>query len=118
MRNSQNRGSFPTKSTRYSEEQIIGAPKQIEAGQKVADPARELGVSEASVYTWKSKFRRAGVSEALRPKELEDENRRLKHLVADLTLEKKVLKSVVVRRRIASEEFAEEGLRKYIRPVW
>jgi putative transposase len=83
------------KKTRYSEEQIIGALKQMEAGRKVADLARELGVSEATMYTWKSKFGGLEVSEARRLKELEDENRRLKHMVADLSLDKEALKSVI-----------------------
>lgn len=83
------------KKTRYSEEQIIGALKQMESGRKVADLARELGVSEATIYTWKSKFGGLEVSEARRLKELEDENRRLKHMVADLSLDKEALKSVI-----------------------
>jgi putative transposase len=83
------------KKTRYTEEQIIGALKQMEAGRKVADLARELGVSEATIYTWKSKFGGLEVSEARRLKELEDENRRLKHMVADLSLDKEALKSVI-----------------------
>jgi putative transposase len=83
------------KKTRYSEEQIIGTLKQMEAGRKVADLARELGVSEATIYTWKSKFGGLEVSEARRLKELEDENRRLKHMVADLSLDKEALKSVI-----------------------
>jgi putative transposase len=83
------------KKTRYTEEQIIGALKQMEAGRKVADLARELGVSEATIYTWKSKFGGLEVSEARRLKELEDENRRLKHMVADLSLDKEALKAVI-----------------------
>ena len=83
------------KKTRYSEEQIIGALKQMEAGRKVAYLARELGVSEATIYTWKSKFGGLEVNEARRLKELEDENRRLKHMVADLSLDKEALKSVI-----------------------
>ena len=70
------------KKTRYSEEQIIGALKQMEAGRKVAELARELGVSEATLYTWKSKYGGMEVNEARRMRELEDENRRLKQLVA------------------------------------
>jgi putative transposase len=65
------------KKTRYSEEQIIGTLKQMEAGRNVADLARELGVSEATIYTWKSKFGGLEVREARRLKELEHENRRL-----------------------------------------
>jgi len=70
------------KKTRYSEEQVIGVLKQMEAGRKVSDLARELGVSESTLYVWKSKFGGLEVSEARRLKELEDENRRLKHMVA------------------------------------
>src|SRR4026207_1652206 len=101
------------KKGRFTEEQIIGVLKQHEAGRKVTDLARELGVSEATIYTWKSKYgglevSGAGgvgvseatiytwkskyggleVSEARRLKALEDENRRLKSLVADLSLDK------------------------------
>lgn len=71
------------KKTRYTEEQIIGVLKQMEAGRKVSDLARELGVSEATLYTWKSKFGGLEVNEARRLKELEEENRRLKHMVMD-----------------------------------
>ena len=99
------------KKGRFSEEQIIGILKQHEAGHKVADLAREHGISEATIYTWKSKYGGLEVSEAQRLKSLEDENRRLKHLVADLSLDKEVLKAIVrknlsmVRRWIASSSF-------------
>lgn len=83
------------KKTRYSEEQIIGVLKQMEAGRKVADLARELGVSEGTLYVWKSKYGGLEVSEARRLRELEDENRRLKHMVADLSLDKEALKAVI-----------------------
>ncbi len=83
------------KKTRHSEEQIIGVLKQMEAGRKVAELARELGVSEATLYTWKSKDGGMEVSEARRLKELEDENRRLKQLVADLSLDREALKGVI-----------------------
>jgi putative transposase len=83
------------KKTRYTEEQIIGALKQMEAGRKVTELARELGVSEATLYTWKSKYGGMDVNEARRLKELEDENRRLKQLVADLSLDREALKSVI-----------------------
>ena len=83
------------KKTRYSEEQISGVLKQMEAGRKVTELARELGVSEATLYTWKSKFGGLDVNEARRLKELEDENRRLKHMVADLSLDKEALKAVI-----------------------
>ena len=69
--------------------------KQHEAGRKVQELAREIGVSEATIYTWKSKYGGMDVSEAQRLKAMEDENRRLKHLVADLSLDKEVLKAVI-----------------------
>ena len=64
---------------RFSEEQIIGILKQHEAGRKVPELAREIGVSEATIYTWKSKYGGMEVSDAQKLKALEDENRRLKH---------------------------------------
>ena len=81
--------------TRHSEEQIIGVLKQMEAGRKVPELAREVGVSEATVYTWKSKYGGMEVNEARRLKELEEENRRLKQLVADLSLDREALKGVI-----------------------
>ena len=83
------------KKSKHTEEQIIGVLKQVEAGQIVKDLTRELGVSEATIYTWKSKFGGMEVSDARRLKELEDENRRLKHMVADLSLGKEALKAVI-----------------------
>ena len=83
------------KKGRFTPEQIIGVLKQQEAGRKVQELARELGVSEATIYTWKSKYGGMDVSEAQRLKSLEDENRRLKQLVADLSLDKEALKGIV-----------------------
>lgn len=83
------------KKGRFNEEQIIGVLKQHEAGRKVADLSREIGVSEATIYTWKSKYGGMDVNEAQRLKALEDENRRLKQLVADLSLDKEALKGIV-----------------------
>lgn len=83
------------KKSRFHEEQIIGILKQHEAGQKVVDLAREHGVSEATIYIWKSKYGGMEVSEAQRLRALDDENRRLKTLVADLSLDKEMLKAVV-----------------------
>ena len=85
------------KKSRHSEEQIIGVLKQMEAGRKVGELAREVGVSEATLYTWKSKYGGMEVSEARRLRELEDENRRLKQLVAELSLDREALK-VVIRK--------------------
>lgn len=83
------------KKGRFTEEQIIGVLKQHEAGRKVSDLAREIGVSEGAIYSWKSKYGGMEVSDAQKLKGLEDENRRLKHLVADLSLDKEVLKAVI-----------------------
>ena len=83
--------------SRHSEEQIIGVLQQMEAGRKVAELAREVGVSEATLYTWKSKYGGMEVSEARRLRALEEENRRLKQLVADLSLDREALK-VVIRK--------------------
>jgi putative transposase len=83
------------KKGRFIEEQIIGILQQHEAGRKMAELAREHGVSEATLYTWKSKYGGLEVNEAQRLKSLEDENRPLKQLVADLSLDKEALKAVV-----------------------
>jgi len=83
------------KKSRYTEEQIIGILKQHEAGVKTADVCREHGISAATFYTWKSKFGGMDVSEAARLRQMEDENRRLKQLVADLSLDKEMLKAVI-----------------------
>ncbi len=69
--------------------------KQHEAGQKVVDLAREHGMSEATLYIWTSKYGGMEVSEAQRLRALDDENRRLRSLVADLSLDKEMLKAVV-----------------------
>ena len=83
------------KKSRYTEEQIIGILKQHEAGVKTADLCREHGISAATFYGWKQKFGGMDVSEAQRLKALEDENRRLKMLVAELSLHGEALKGVI-----------------------
>ena len=83
------------KKSRFSEEQIIGILKQHESGVKTADVCREHGISAATFYGWKQKYGGMDVSEAQRLKQVEDENRRLKQLVADLSLDKEALKSVI-----------------------
>jgi putative transposase len=91
------------KSGRFSEEQIVGILKRYEAGQRVADLAREVGVSEATIYTWKAKYGGLEVNEAQRLRQLEEENGRLKHLVADLSLDKEVLKAVISKNGWSSQ---------------
>ena len=84
--------------TRFSEEQIIGILKEGEAGRKIADVCRTHGISEQTYHRWKSKYGGMGVSDAKRLKQLEDENQRLKRLVADLTLDNQALKDVLSRK--------------------
>jgi putative transposase len=83
------------KRKQYSEEQIIGILKEHEAGASVADLARRYGVSEQSIYRWKSKFGGMEVSEAKRLRELEQENAKLKRLLAESELDKAALKELV-----------------------
>jgi putative transposase len=86
------------KRTRFTEAQIIGILKEGEAGAKTPDLARKHGVSEHTIYRWKAKFGGMTVSEAQRLRQLEDENRRLKHVVADLTLDNHALKAVLGKK--------------------
>jgi len=79
---------------RHAKEQIIGVLKEGEAGIRVPDICRKHGISDATYYKWKSKFGGMEISEAKRLRVLEDQNRRLKHLVADLTLDNQALKWV------------------------
>ena len=83
------------KKGKYTEEQIVDVLKRMEAGQKARELARELGVSEATLYTWKSKYGGMEVNEARRLRELERENGELKKLVADLSLDREALKTVI-----------------------
>lgn len=88
------------KKSRYTEEQVIDAVKQMEAGRKAKELARELGVSEATLYAWKSKYGGLEVSEARRLRDLEQENARLKKLVAELSLDKDALQTVIRKKRM------------------
>ena len=83
------------KKSRYTEEQVIATVKQMEAGRKAKDLARELGVSENTLYAWMSKYGGLEVNEAKRLRDLEQENARLKKLVADLSLDKDALQTVI-----------------------
>jgi putative transposase len=86
------------KRKRFSEEQIAFALRQAEAGSSVEEICRKLGISEPTFYRWKKQFAGMGVPEIRRLKQLEDENKRLKQLVADLTLDKTMLQDVVRRK--------------------
>ena len=86
------------KGKRYNNEQIIYALKRVEGGEKASEVCREMGVSEASFYAWKKKFSGMGVSELGRLRQLEEENNRLKKLVADLALDKHILQEVLSKK--------------------
>jgi putative transposase len=79
---------------RHTEEQIIRVLKESEAGAKTADLCRQHGISEGTFYKWKDKYGGLTISEARRLRVLEEENRRLKHIVADLTLDNRALKEI------------------------
>jgi putative transposase len=83
--------------SRHSEAQIIGALKQLEAGRKAEDVAREVGVSKYTIYAWKAKYGGMDVSQAQEAKQLRDENTRLRKLVADLSLDKDMLQAVIAK---------------------
>ena len=79
---------------RYTEEQIIGVLKEAQAGVSILELSRKHGISDVTIYKWKAKYAGLEVSDLRRMKSLEDENRRLKHLVADLTLDNQALKAI------------------------
>lgn len=81
----------------FSEEQIIGILKQVEAGQQITEICREYGISDATFYRWKAQYGGLEVSQLRRLRQLEEENRRLKHLVADLTLDNQALKELTTK---------------------
>ena len=86
------------KKTRYTEEQIAFALKQAETGTRVEEVCRKMGISEATFYNWKKKFGGMGVTELRRLRQLEEENQRLKRLVADLSLDKELLQEVIKKK--------------------
>jgi putative transposase len=84
--------------SRFTEEQIAYAMKQAEAGTEVAEIIRKMGVSEQTFYRWKKRYAGMGVAELRRMRVVEDENRKLKQLVADLTLDKHMLQEVLRKK--------------------
>ena len=85
------------KQGKYTEEQIVKILQEADAGIKVTDLCRKYGFSDATYYNWKAKYGGMGVSDVKRLKRLEDENQKLKQIVADLTLDNHALKAVVAK---------------------
>ena len=81
--------------SKHTEAQIVAALKQVDAGRKAEDVAREVGVSKHTLYSWKAKYGGMEVSEAQEARQLREENARLKKLVAELSLDKDALQSVI-----------------------
>lgn len=90
------------KKSRYSESQIVKILKEVEGGRLVKEVCREYGISDATYYNWKSKYGGMEASDVKRLKELEEENRRLKQMYAELSLDHKLLKDVIEKSCKAS----------------
>ena len=86
------------KKTRFTEEQKAFALRQAESGVPIEEIIRKMGISEATFYRWKKKFGGLGVAEIRRLRQMEEENRRLKNLVADLTLDKQILQDALSKK--------------------
>jgi putative transposase len=86
------------KRIRFTEEQIIGVLREHDAGARTADLARKHGISEATLYNWKAKYGGMDVSDAKRLRSLEDENRKLKKLLAESMLEQAALKELLTKK--------------------
>jgi putative transposase len=86
------------KAKRFTEEQIIAILKEVETGAKVMDVCRKYGMSDATYYNWKAKYHGMEVNELKRLRQLEDENRKLKHIVADQALDIQALKHVLSKK--------------------
>ena len=86
------------KKSKFTEEQIAFALRQAESGTRVAEVCRKMGISEQTFFRWKKKYGGLGVTELRRLRQLEEENRQLKRLVADLTLDKQMLQDVLSKK--------------------
>ncbi len=86
------------KKSKFTEQQIVFAIRQAETGTRVEEVCRKMGISEATFYNWKKKYGGLGVSELRRLKQLEEENFKLKRLVADLSLDKQMLQDIVRKK--------------------
>ena len=95
---------------KHSEAVMIGALKQLEAERRAEDVGREVGVSKHTIYAWKAKYGGMNVSEAQEAKRLRDENTKLRKLVADLSLDKEALQSVIQKTAGARSPIHDRGL--------
>ena len=86
------------KKSKFTEEQIAFALKQAESGTSIDEVCRKMGISQATFYAWRKKFGGLGVAELRRLRQLEEENRKLKQLVADLSLDKVMLQDVLSKK--------------------
>jgi putative transposase len=86
------------KKTRFTETQILGILKELEGGLPVIELSRKHGVSEAAIYQWRNKFGGMIESDLKRLRQLEEENRRLKHMYAELSLDHRILKDVIEKK--------------------
>jgi len=86
------------KRSKFTEQQIVFALRQSESGTRVEEVCRKLGISEATFYNWKKRYGGLGVSELRRLKQLEEENYKLKQLVADLSLDKQMLQDILKKK--------------------
>ena len=86
------------KRSKFTEEQVTYVLRQTESGTAVEDVCRSIGISQATFYIWKKKYGDLGASEVRRLRQLEEENLRLKRLVADLTLDKSILQEVIKKK--------------------
>ena len=96
------------KKSKFTESQIIFALRQAETGVKVAEVCRKMGISEATFYNWKKKYGGLGVTELRRLRQLEEENSKLKQIVADLSLDKQMLQDIL-KKSFEAEAKKEAG---------
>lgn len=86
------------KKSKFTESQVIFALRQAESGVRVEEVCRKMGITQATFYNWKKKYGQLGVSELRKLRQLEEENHRLKKLVADLSLDKQILQDVLQKK--------------------
>ena len=86
------------KKSKFTEAQIVFAIRQAETGTRVAEVCRKMGISEGTFYNWRKKYGGVGVAELRRLRQLEEENRKLKQLVADLSLDKQMLQDILKKK--------------------